>query len=511
MLRRHKPLTFLLIFSLVFALLAPMALEAQPTANETADRAPIDPYYPNVLIPRYDSEDYKNYYLPWDDDTIDSEAKREEFYQRRAEIHPDFFRIGIRYWADIACYGEFSSDHDGYVKKWGTDEIRIFVDGDPTDRDMKVIKRHLKQLNSVPHLPELVLTNDADDADTVMMFDSYDNLLDNYDFFEENSNGMFNISWSGDPEPFSIYKGDILIATDIEQRIRDHVIVEELTQHLGLMDDSYEFRTSIFQQAVSPSPAPNELDWLVIEMHHRPEIEPGMETDEAMQILADLYLDYVEEWPETVLANRDNVAPEVIEEALELWEQIAFFGPDDIVSKWVDPMLLTFANDYEDRDEAYLLNLLEELRPLLSGVDIVVQKEEDFFTNVYFDFGPIDEIIERRPWVDEDYWYGYYYGTENYPYFNHMRYGENVIVTDRMTPEEREYSILTLFMVTLGLYNRIDDEAMADSVFSADWTNVTELSARDRLIIELHYRPEIKPGMSRDEAVKILRELYELD
>ncbi len=132
-------------------------------------------------------------------------------------------------------------------------------------------------------------------TNVTVYFDTLPNILQKVDGAREDNWGMFFFWWhNGLERVYEMRKSYIYIATDVtDQKARDHLIQEEFIQQLGLINDSFDYYDSIFQQKWTTTPHPNELDWLLIEMMYRPEIEPAMAGEEALQILADLYLDYV--------------------------------------------------------------------------------------------------------------------------------------------------------------------------------------------------------------------------
>lgn len=502
MLRPKKLLTFLIIFSLVFAWLTPMTLQAAPL-TEDDDRIPIDRHYPNVLIPDYDSKDYDYLEKPWEIEDRDPTADRTSFYDRRAEIHPDFFKIGIRYWADVACYGEFDSADDGYFKRWGED-INLFIDGEPEKEDMEHLETLLRLINSVDNTPHITLVDSEAKANHVMHFDTYRNALDRFDFFQEGNNGFFYISWHGGDQQYRIYEGDIIITTDTRDDVRHHVIGEELIQSLGLMDDSFEFLDSIFQQAVTLTQYPNELDWLIIELHHRPEIKPGMPAEEAMQILADLYLDYVDE-DTTVWSERDTWTKEELTEAIDAWIEASFWGPDNVLQRWVDPLWIAFdGNGVTKEHRDILRGYVDQFRALHLLPDIEIQAEPDFFTNIHVEIDDFSAIADRHPWADPDWVWGFTVGPDNYPYKDEIRYGQ--ILVDANQDEAFTRGImLRLFLKVLGLMGSV--EPGTDSVLY-DQSDVSELTPFDLFMVELQYAPVLEVGMTQEEAKEALLDYY---
>ncbi len=265
-------------------------------AEEPEADADADSVFAGLALPEFDAEAYADLLNPLEEPAEDPYADRETFYDRREEINPEFFLAGLKYYEEIAGFGEFTSDYDGYVKKWA-DPVFVAVEGEYTEEDMATIERIASQLNSLGLLPEITIQEGQDEQTTTFIdFAPLPDLVDKYEWARDDNWGMFMIRWYGQPQEYQLFDALIYIATDVtDQEERNHLIQEEFIQSFGLMNDSYRYEESIFQQRWTTYQHPMEIDWLLIEMHSRPEITPGMAIDEAMQILADLYLDYVAE------------------------------------------------------------------------------------------------------------------------------------------------------------------------------------------------------------------------
>jgi hypothetical protein len=89
-------------------------------------------------------------------------------------------------------------------------------------------------------------------------------------------------------DQFVIRRAEITITADIPE-LRQHCIVEEISQALGLMNDSTFLFPSIFhddsrQQTLSP------WDEMMFFAHYDPRIRPGMNSAEAMPIVRQIFV-----------------------------------------------------------------------------------------------------------------------------------------------------------------------------------------------------------------------------
>lgn len=283
------PALFLALLLLLVMPLVGCAPAEAPTEAPTEVTYPFD-------VPDFDPADCADLWNPMKGPAEDPYGPRETFYERRAEIDPQFFIDAIDYWEEVALYGEFEANHDGRVKKW-KDPLFVFVRGEPGDADLATVERMITQINSLGVVPEITLQEKEDgETNVTIYFEKLSTILEKVDGAREDNWGMFFFRWHNDPERvYEMRKSFIYVATDVtDQKARNHLIQEEFIQQLGLINDSFDYDDSIFQQKWTTCQYPNEMDWLLIEMLYRPEIEAAMAGDEALQILADLYLDYLE-------------------------------------------------------------------------------------------------------------------------------------------------------------------------------------------------------------------------
>lgn len=194
-------------------------------------------------------------------------------------VQRDYSRQEKEYFMEIALGAEYGSS-DSSIHKWD-DDIRIKVKGSPTDEDMETLEDVIEELDRLT--TGITLETVFWNPDIKIHFASVDRFV----FIEPNyvpgNMGFFWAWWDGTGE---LYKARILIARDrITQEERSHLIREELTQCLGMMNDSGRFEESIFYQGWTDVQDYAEIDRAVISILYDPRIRPGMDRQEVEDIL----------------------------------------------------------------------------------------------------------------------------------------------------------------------------------------------------------------------------------
>ncbi len=96
--------------------------------------------------------------------------------------------------------------------------------------------------------------------------------------------GFFYIHLSEDK---SIKRASILIDTSLalDLRVQKHLLREELTQVLGLVNDSWKYRDSIFYQGWTRTQHYSPLDKIIIKKLYQPQLRAGMTWKEIQDFL----------------------------------------------------------------------------------------------------------------------------------------------------------------------------------------------------------------------------------
>lgn len=188
----------------------------------------------------------------------------------------------LDYFDEIAANSEFNGSK--LITKWGS-EIRIAVHGDYNEADMETLSEILYCFASIPGIPSVKIVET--DANINMYFVPSAEMSQYISDYVQGNLGFFEVYWDWS---FEIYKASIAISTDRTGPLdRKHLIWEELVQSLGLMNDSYAYEDSIFQQRYSIVQHPSALDFALLRMLYSDVIKPGFSGSQAVAALREQY------------------------------------------------------------------------------------------------------------------------------------------------------------------------------------------------------------------------------
>ena len=86
-----------------------------------------------------------------------------------------------------------------------------------------------------------------------------------------------------------IYEAIICVRTDLDQTLRNSVILEELYNGLGPVQDTLLRPDSLIAQAYGQPQWLTSMDELILKLLYHPDIRPGMNAQECAQVIGQLY------------------------------------------------------------------------------------------------------------------------------------------------------------------------------------------------------------------------------
>lgn len=194
----------------------------------------------------------------------------------------------IRYFNEICLDAEYINGNSdvSVIQKW-QDTIYYSVEGEPTQRDMEVLEQFCSWLNEMPGFPGIERTETTEAAGLRIHFCPKEEITqilgDNF----ANSDGGVTIWWYLSNN--QIYEGTICYATDIEQYIRNSVILEEIYNGLGPLQDTILREDSIVYSGFSTPQSLSEIDQLILKLLYHPDIRGGMDAAQCEVVIRQLY------------------------------------------------------------------------------------------------------------------------------------------------------------------------------------------------------------------------------
>lgn len=191
----------------------------------------------------------------------------------------------ILYFNEVCLDAEFSTGGDpSCLQRW-EEPIRYIVFGNPTEEDLRVMAEFTLWLNTIEGFPGIWETKDAAQANMRIHFCSEAELIsllgDN--FYGTDGGVTF---WYRNNE---IYDAIICYRTDLYQQLRNSVILEEIYNGLGPVQDTDLRTDSIIYSGFSEPQELTQIDELLLRLLYHPQMMCGMNAASCETVIRQLY------------------------------------------------------------------------------------------------------------------------------------------------------------------------------------------------------------------------------
>lgn len=191
----------------------------------------------------------------------------------------------ILYFNEVCQYAEYRNEGDPTVLQKWVEPIRYCIDGLPTTEDLDMLEGFAAWLNTGEGFPGIRQTNDYNSRNMTIHFCDQQELIKRMGQNFEDCDGAVTI-WFDDQG--AIYEAVICIRTDLSQEVRNSVILEELYNGLGPMQDTALRPDSIIYQDLSQPQQLSELDELLLRLLYHPHVQTGMDARQCEEIIRSL-------------------------------------------------------------------------------------------------------------------------------------------------------------------------------------------------------------------------------
>lgn len=172
------------------------------------------------------------------------------------------------------------------VKKWDQD-LLIYTAGTVESELDQELDRIIDEINQLSEGIQLQRVSRQDESNYLIYFGDRHTYVNEYEpnaaALVNNNFGVFWIYWDSG---FNIYRGSMYVDTERTETLdcRKHLLREELTQSLGLMQDTGDYPTSIFYSLWTCGDEYAPVDRQLIRWQLSSEIEAGMTRDDITQL-----------------------------------------------------------------------------------------------------------------------------------------------------------------------------------------------------------------------------------
>ena len=205
--------------------------------------------------------------------------------------HSEFYIAGMAadevllYFNEICLDAEISNSGDAtLLQKWDG-PIYYRLHGSCTDKDRSVLTGFVGWLNTVEGFPGMYEASGDGEANLQIYFCEEKEMASHLGDWAYGLDGGVTFWYDNDV----IYEGIICYRTDIDQEIRNSVILEEIYNGLGPVQDTSLRSDSIIYAGYSTPQSLTAMDELLLRLLYRPELVCGMDAQQCEAVIRELY------------------------------------------------------------------------------------------------------------------------------------------------------------------------------------------------------------------------------
>ena len=296
----------------------------------------------------------------------------------------------------------------------------------------------------------------------------------------------------------SIVNSSVIIPNDLPQKAMPHVLLEEITQALGLGSDSYKYLNSIFYEGESYVDRLSDLDKQVIRLHYTPNIKEGL----TKTAFYDAFKDVLKtKTRQEQLSDLENFIIELnpSKEAIELFCQFAFSKPNKFINEEHIQKFRTneiFAKGIDNPIIDSVFSFLKKEIPYIRFKKL----EDEHIETFNLSYTTFDNIDTLRISNFNRYWN---------KIIDYELYKSYVFYNDLNASKANNKIIIRNTLSALGLnLGRKSKYTKYSNLLSNNESSTKIFSRYDSEFLKIFLHPSLKSGMTKKEIYKIFKRHY---
>lgn len=192
----------------------------------------------------------------------------------------------ILWFSEVSLSAEFiNSGNPSFVQKWDS-PILYMIHGQPTEEDLTVLTSFTQWLNALEGFPGISETTDPIASSLDIHFCTQQELIGHLGDHFYGMDGGVTFWYTGDNQ---IYDAIICVRTDLDQYLRNSVILEELYNCLGPIQDTSLREDSLIYAGYSDPQELTQIDRLILALLYHPDMKCGMNSAQCEALIRQLY------------------------------------------------------------------------------------------------------------------------------------------------------------------------------------------------------------------------------
>lgn len=192
----------------------------------------------------------------------------------------------VRYFGEVCLDAEFVNGGDASrLQRWAS-PVTYYIYGTPTDEDLQTLARLEAWLNTVEGFPGMEPAAVPGTERLKLYFCTQEEMIGHLGENFWGMDGGVTFWYDGDN---AIYEATICYRTDISQQVRNSVILEEIYNGLGPIQDTQLRSDSLIWSGYSEPQWLTPVDELILKLLYHPDLSCGMDAAACEAVIRQLY------------------------------------------------------------------------------------------------------------------------------------------------------------------------------------------------------------------------------
>lgn len=195
----------------------------------------------------------------------------------------------VEYFEEIVLHMEYTTGtgNTALVQKWNT-PLRYHIYGNPTDEDIAVLNELFTQLNRIEGFPGIYAAADGEWDNLSISFLNPQGFSASFSDFLMGEDAYGATQFWYYTATNEIHTAKIGYRTDIDQTIRNSILLEEVINMLGTSDTVLRPDSIVYQYS-NDNMTLSDVDWVIMKLLYNPAIQCGMNFEDCRTIIQELY------------------------------------------------------------------------------------------------------------------------------------------------------------------------------------------------------------------------------
>ena len=172
------------------------------------------------------------------------------------------------------------------IQKW-SEPIRYYIEGVPTEQDLKVLNDLFLLLNQIEGFPGIFEAQNEPSNLTISFLDS-ESFNNEYSDFLNGESAFGATQFWYYTATNEIHTARIGYQTEISQEVRNSILIEEIINMLGISDTVLR-EDSIVYQYSDTNTVLSDVDLVILKLLYNPNIQCGMDISACKKVVEELY------------------------------------------------------------------------------------------------------------------------------------------------------------------------------------------------------------------------------